>query len=203
MHGSWTVGVDEYARAVDRYHEEVGQLEWAAPQDWMCEPWILAKTGLTVRAHQELTIENFGALDALTYARVIPVLQGWTEGDYFDHVEMYTDWGYDLTAYPVVGLGSVCRRQSTPQILHLADRLMDMGIRLHGFGVKRGAIRSGAQMFTSMDSMAWSYDARRARPLDGCTHRNCANCPRYAQAWLAHTLAMLETAPSYQRQLAL
>lgn len=32
--------------------------------------------------------------------------------------------------------------------------------------------------------MAWSYAARRADPLPGCTgHRNCANCLTYATAW--------------------
>jgi len=36
----------------------------------------------------------------------------------------------------------------------------------------------------SADSMAWSFTARR-RPvrLDGCTHKTCANCPRWAEQW--------------------
>jgi hypothetical protein len=38
--------------------------------------------------------------------------------------------------------------------------------------------------------MAWSYAARRAPALPGCTgHRNCANCLAYATAWRARILA--------------
>jgi hypothetical protein len=34
---------------------------------------------------------------------------------------------------------------------------------------------------------------RRRLPLPGChRHRNCANCPRYALAWRARVLAVLE-----------
>ncbi len=35
----------------NRYRDEIGCLLWAAPHDWMCEPWITAKTGLTVAEH--------------------------------------------------------------------------------------------------------------------------------------------------------
>jgi hypothetical protein len=38
---------DEYAGLVARYAEEIGGMDWAAPQDWMCEPWIIEKTGLS------------------------------------------------------------------------------------------------------------------------------------------------------------
>ena len=34
-------------------------LEWAAPMDWMCEPAMLARTGLTVEDHQRRTVANF------------------------------------------------------------------------------------------------------------------------------------------------
>lgn len=45
----WTTTPAEYIEAVQRYATEIGRLEWAAPQDWMCEPWIVQKTGLSVR----------------------------------------------------------------------------------------------------------------------------------------------------------
>src|SRR5579862_4574422 len=38
-HGRWTVDPIRYVQDVDRIDREVGRLEWAAPQDWMCEPW--------------------------------------------------------------------------------------------------------------------------------------------------------------------
>jgi hypothetical protein len=40
------------------------------------------------------------------------VLQGWELGDYVACLERYRDEGLDVTAEPVVGLGSVCRRTS-------------------------------------------------------------------------------------------
>ena len=34
----------EYVADVRRFAAEVGQPEWVAPMDWMCEPFMLAKT---------------------------------------------------------------------------------------------------------------------------------------------------------------
>jgi hypothetical protein len=43
--------------------------------------------------------------------------------------------------------------------------------------------------------MAWSAHARRQPPLPGCTsHRNCANCPRYALQWRTRVLATIAAA---------
>ena len=52
---SCTNAVDANVRL---YRDEVGGLQCAAPQDWMCEPQIVAKTGLSVREHQQRTVEN-------------------------------------------------------------------------------------------------------------------------------------------------
>ena len=41
LHGGWRTTPAAYAAAVARYANEVGQLEWAAPQDWMVEPSII------------------------------------------------------------------------------------------------------------------------------------------------------------------
>ena len=58
MHGRWTVPSAQYAAEVRRFRDEIGGLEWAAPQDWMCEPFITRKTGRTVAEHQRLTVAN-------------------------------------------------------------------------------------------------------------------------------------------------
>jgi hypothetical protein len=107
-YGEWRTTVPEYLEAVTRYQAEVGNLAWAAPQDWMCEPWIIAKTGLSVREHQERTVTNY--LDLRDRGPFIPVLQGWDEADYHRCVDLYTEAGVDLTTEPLVGLGTVCRR---------------------------------------------------------------------------------------------
>ena len=49
QYGMWTIDAHEYGVLIDRYHRNVGRLLWAAPQDWMCEPAVIAggkyKTG--------------------------------------------------------------------------------------------------------------------------------------------------------------
>jgi hypothetical protein len=202
MHGAWTVSPREYAAAVRRYRDEIGLLEWAAPQDWMCEPWITAKTGLTVEEHQRRTIGNFLDLKAIDAALpIVPVLQGWSLADYERCASLYERAGVDLASEPVVGLGSVCRRQATGEAAEIVERLAGHGYALHGFGFKvRGLIECGPDL-ASADSLAWSYSARRRPPRAGCSgHKNCANCPRYALDWRNRMLRAI--ARPRPRQLA-
>lgn len=92
-----------------------------------------------------------------------------------------------------MGLGSVCRRQATGQIGAITSELARLGLRPHGFGVKRRGLARYADHLHSADSLAWSIHARHRPALAGCTrHRNCANCPRYALAWRAEVLADLD-----------
>jgi hypothetical protein len=149
--------------------------------DWMCEPFMVEQTGLSVREHQERTVQNF--LDLKFSGPFIPVLQGWTLADYETCVELYRSAGVDLSREPTVGLGSVCRRQATGEIGRIVRFLYGEGIAIHGFGVKLEGIRSYGHFLHSADSMAWSYSARRNPPLPGCSHKSCANCSRYAILW--------------------
>ena len=196
-HGKWDHGPSarQYAARIRRYRDEIGHLAWAAPQDWMCEPAIIAKTGLTITEHQRRTIDSVLCLrDLNPDLPVIPVLQGWTVTDYLRCADSYQRAGIDLSAEPLVGLGSVCRRQATTQTELILTALHAHGInRLHGFGVKiQGLIRCG-HLLVSADSMAWSFAARHQPPLPGCEirHINCANCPRYAANWYWHVCASL------------
>lgn len=194
IHGGWTIPTEAYAAAVDLYATQIGQLDWAAPQDWMCEPWITRQTGLSVAEHQHRTIANYLALRALApHLPFVPVLQGWRLDDYHHHADAYHAAGVDLANQRVVGLGSVCRRQATSQIARLAGELSDRGIALHGFGVKAHGLAGYAHDLRSADSMAWSYRARRSRPLPDCRHRSCANCLAYATGWRERLVAGLPT----------
>lgn len=187
-HGYWETTPRGYVSAVRRYSDEIGGLEWAAPQDWMCEPWIVAKTGLDVVTHQARTVANFLELRALAPdLPFVPVLQGWQMDDYLRCVDIYTAAGVDLTAERVVGLGSVCRRQSEAEIEHICAALAARGLRLHGFGVKTLGLRY-ARHLRSADSMAWSYNARRNPPIPGHTHASCANCLTWALRWYQRAL---------------
>jgi len=186
-HGRWQTSTDAYIDAVARYSSDVGRLEWAAPQDWMCEPFIVAKTGLSVREHQERTVSNY--LDLRDRGPFIPVLQGWTLTDYERCIDLYASAGVDLAALPLVGIGSVCRRQDSAEIGRIMLTIHDAGIHAHGFGVKKEGVARYGRLLASADSMAWSYNARKNPPLPGCTHRNCANCWRWALRWRDQLLA--------------
>ncbi|WP_194117752.1 DUF7221 family queuine tRNA-ribosyltransferase-like protein [Streptomyces hoynatensis] len=201
-HGSWDHGPTprRYAAQVARYRDDIG-IRWAAPQDWMCEPWIVAKTGLSVVEHQRRTIGSYLDLKGIDATLPIaPVIQGWQIADYERHIAMYEQAGVDLRAQPIVGIGSVCRRQGTREAAELVTRIADHGIALHGFGFKIDGLREVGDRFASADSMAWAYAGRRERA--GCDyrspgsrgpHKNEANCPRYALAWRRKALAALAT----------
>lgn len=190
-YGGWRTSVTEYVEAVERYAQSIGRLEWAAPMDWMCEPHMVARTGLSVREHQERTVENY--LDLRGRGPFVPVLQGWCYADYEHCIDLYEASGVDLRSQPRVGLGTVCRRQATPEIAALVRDLWWHGLRLHGFGVKKEGLSNIGSLLESADSMAWSTRGRQAWLHGGvkaCGGQaghgggmSCANCPAWALAW--------------------
>lgn len=188
-HHRWVTTPQEYVAAVRRYSDQLGRLQWASPQDWMCEPHMLAKTGLTVEEHQRRTVENFLILkDLAPDLPFIPVLQGWDLEDYRRCLDMYAEAGVDLASFPTVGVGSVCRRQSTNEIGEIMGMLRDCGLNLHGFGVKADGLKLYQHHLRSADSMAWSYGGRRVKKPCPEGARNCAHCIHYALAWRNRTL---------------
>lgn len=203
QHGRWTITPQQYVTGLRRYRDEIGRLRWASPQDWMCEPWITAKTGLTVVEHQRRTIANLIELRALAPdLPIIPVIQGWELADYLRCLDMYAAAGVDLHAEPVVGLGSVCRRQGTGQIDAIVSILAATGLRLHGFGVKTEGLASYGPLLASADSFAWSFGGRRR--VGRCPHGLVkweANCPERARRWRLDVLARI--APTVQLSLDL
>ena len=44
---------------------QIGRMDFAAVQDWMCEPEIVVKTGLSIAEHQRRTVANLCALREL------------------------------------------------------------------------------------------------------------------------------------------
>ncbi|WP_201296761.1 hypothetical protein [Nocardiopsis sp. FR26] len=199
MYGRWVTTPTDYAHHVRRYMDEIGRLEWAAPQDWMCEPVMLAKTGLTVAHHQARTLDNLLELRHLAPDLPwVPVLQGWEPDDYRRHADAYQSAGVDLTTEPVVGLGSVCRRQSTTAVHSLVAELAAAGLRLHGFGFKTLGLRKVGHLLASADSLAWSLNARRRPAMAECfdAHEHCGNCPRFATRWRRQLLDSLTPPPA-------
>jgi hypothetical protein len=191
MFGRFTTTPTEYIAAVRSYRDEVGSLMWAAPQDHMCEPFVLARSEIadTVDDAQRWTVDNLLTLRTLDAALpIVPVLQGLTLDDYRRHADMYDRAGINLRRERLVGLGSVCRRQATTEIAELVAALHGDGIRLHGFGIKTSGFRRYGWCLTSADSLAWSYRGRRINPCPHTGAMSCANCLPHALAWRAQVV---------------
>lgn len=164
LHGCYPEPPEIYAAQIKRWSTN-GNLMAAVSQDYMCEPHMLAITGLTIEEHQRLTIERYDALTACDLGGVylMPVLQGYAPADYVRHIEMY---GERLKPGAWVGVGSVCKRNGDPAAIEavlLAIKRVRPDLRLHGFGIKLTALRSAlvrALLWTA-DSMAWSFAARK------------------------------------------
>jgi hypothetical protein len=192
LFGEWRTTPQEYVTAVRRYRDEIGLLDWASPQDWMNEPDVLKRTGLSVSEHQQRTVDNYLTLRELAPdLPFVPVLQGWLPADYLRCADLYDRAGVDLGSERVVGVGSVCRRQGTQQADLIFSVLSDRGIALHGFGVKLTGLRVYGHLLHSADSLAWSYRARRAGKQPSCSHGTCSSCLRFASAWRQQAIAEL------------
>ena len=163
QHGGYRHTPEVYAAEVNRLATINPGLRVAVSQDWMCEPFMLAKTGLTTADHQRLTIERYDALLPLVNVTLMPVLQGYALGEYLDHLDQYGD---RLKPGMLVGVGSICKRNTD---VHQIEAILSAikrrrpDLRLHGFGIKTTALGSGVvrDCLASADSMAWSFAARR------------------------------------------
>jgi hypothetical protein len=101
---------------------------------------------------------------------------------------LYDQAGVDLDEVPLVGLGSVCRRQATSEIEHLIRRLQPLpAARLRNQDVwawpGTGTCWSRPTAWPGLRPAA--VNPRAAPP----SHRNEANCRRYALSWYDQVLA--------------
>ncbi|WP_189703349.1 deazapurine DNA modification protein DpdA family protein [Streptomyces anandii] len=202
--GTWTRTPRQYVDDLRRIWEHVGPYDWAAQQDWMCEDAIInggtfqgqhfVGTHLSVAEHQRRTVANFLELRSLAPdLRIAPVIQGDNVPAYERCVELYEKAGVDLRREPVVGLGSVCRLQSTRQGAAIVTAMASHGFKLHGFGFKILGLERVGHLLASADSAAWSSHARRRPPLPGHPHKNCANCIDYALNWRTRVIRAIPT----------
>jgi hypothetical protein len=194
LYGEYRFPVAEYAAEIRRLHDEgVVRISAAVAQDYMCEPFMLAKTGLSISDHQRLTIERYEQLIAERLpVPAMAVLQGYAPADYARHARQYGDL---LPEGAWVGVGSVCKRNGDPsQIVEVlaAVRAERPDLRLHGFGVKQTSLLHPgvrAQLDTA-DSMAWSFAARK-QGRDGNSWKEAksfadrvqSSAARAAEAW--------------------
>ncbi len=165
-HGGYPLPVEDYAADIKAIcgRQEHGNLLAVVAQDYMCEAWMLEKTGLTVADHQRLTIERYDALlSCKPPVYVMPVLQGYSSKEYIEHLRAYGD---RLPHGAWVGVGSVCKRNTDicaiwKVLSTIKDERPDL--RLHGFGLKTTSLVNPIirSLLWSADSMAWSFAARR------------------------------------------
>lgn len=193
-HGRFIMTPQEYAQTINRW-KACGNLRCAVAQDWMCESFILAKTGKSVEEHQALTLESYNTLMFLTSVPILPVLQGFTPHDYVQHVRHY---GNLLKPAQWTGVGSVCKRNGSPEQIEdvlLAIKSERGDLRLHGFGLKIQALESPTirALLGSSDSMAWSFALRYE---DGNGHD-----PREALRYCAQVEAIIREPCFVQSQL--
>jgi len=161
-YGGYPHGVERHYSLILRWKECGNPLGFIA-EDWMCEPAILRRTGLSVQRHQELTLERYDALMYLVRAGakcppILPVLQGYRVDEYVSHLYLYGD---RLTNGQWVGIGSICGRNGNPlEVLAILKtiKILRPDLRLHGFGLKQLCLENKEvrQLLYSCDSMAWS-----------------------------------------------
>ncbi|MFI9194189.1 hypothetical protein ACIG0A_33425 [Streptomyces californicus] len=224
--GSWESGPTprEYVEQIRRYRDEIGNLAWAAPQDWMCEDAIIhggqvgrqvfPGTHLSVKEHLHRTVGNYLDLKSLDDSlNIIPVVQGNRPAAYEYCITLYDRAGVDLTRQPVVGIGSVCRIQATDDAVEIIEHVVSIvgTDRLHGFGFKILGLERVGHLLGTADSHAWSLQGRNT-PSPDCDfrlprsrgpHKNEANCLRYALRWRERVLAAIEAGATAPRQLSL
>lgn len=163
-HGEYRRGVADYAVEINRWAYEGSGLVCAVAQDYMCEPFIIAKTGLCVAEHQIRTIKRYDDLKPLCpTVYIMPVLQGYTVDQYVVHLRLY---GGRLAHGAYVGVGSVCKRNTdVTQVRAILQAIKQErpDLRLHGFGLKTTALDDPIvrSLLESADSMAWSFAARK------------------------------------------
>ncbi len=162
----WWRWPDDYGAMWVRFIEEIGwPPDFVPVQDWPCEGDVLARTGMTVDEHQDLTTESYLYLvEEFPMVPWLPVLQGWRPADYVRHLAKYRQVGVDLDVGVKVGVGSVCRRGSQRQIAAVFNTLAPYRLRLHAFGLSINGLRLVADLLDSSDSQAWSTTARCAPP---------------------------------------
>jgi hypothetical protein len=170
-----------YAKQVIRWSAN-GDLLAAVTQDYMCEPFMLEKTGLTIEAHQRYTIKRYDSIrKAVPFStHILPVLQGYDPDDYVEHVRQYGD---RLHPGMWVGVGSVCKRNGDPKSIVAvlsAIKKERPDLRLHGFGIKLTALGNAyiRDALHSSDSMAWSFAAWKQGRNPNDWHEAQAYCTR-------------------------
>ena len=94
--GCYRITAPSMTESAARAAARLGNMDFAAPMDWTCEPFMIERTGLSAAEHQQRTVANY--LERWTLApglAFIPVIQGWQLADYLACVGRYASAGVD------------------------------------------------------------------------------------------------------------
>lgn len=168
VHGGYPWSIHQYC---DLVQEPIkGMIEpwsWWSQMDFCCEPEI-ASNEAQVKERINATVESLSlCIDEAKKRGMrmpMPILQGWRPIDYELCVGLF-DQILDGNWPPLVGVGSVCRRQlNGPNglipVINSISRLLPKS-KLHLFGVKGLAIAHLGDNVESIDSCAWDFAARK------------------------------------------
>lgn len=215
----WSESPDVYGSMWVRFVEHVSHgsehlfPDFIGIQDWPCEARVRARTGMTVRQHQELTLESYLFLAAeFPFLPWLRTLQGQHPRDYVEHLRMYEAAGVEMAGHKV-GIGSICRQGSQRVVAAILGTLAPYGMRMHGFGASINALRLAGHLLDSSDSQAWSSTARSEQlTFAGCEHlsrpdpvtgaqrtTDCRNCFRYALAYREEVMDALRECDRVRR----
>ena len=191
-YGGYPNEPEEYAEQVNRW-SRCGQMVAAVSEDYMCEAFVLERTGKTLPEHQALTVERYERIRRAARPYVMPVLQGFEPHEYVRHLRHY---GKLITDGMWVGVGSVCKRNGNPTAIEsvlLAILRERPDLRLHGFGIKLTALGSYVvrRVLYSADSMAWSGHERK----QGRSANDPAGAHRYVRRVAAQRPAQTNLLP--------
>ncbi len=190
INGHYTYSIDKYLKCV-----ELHQPSLFFNMDFMCEPFVIQKTNLSIAEHQVLsTINQMKIMDSLKNYNIkgqfAGVIQGWEIDDYLAHIDLLRSNNLIL---PYMGIGSICRRNATEQIIAIIEAVKKElpYTKLHGFGIKTEVLQDKRvhHWLHSGDSMAWSFAGRyvKVKPCNKkCIYpnqKNCANCRIYMMKW--------------------
>jgi hypothetical protein len=125
--------------------------------------------------------------------------QGWHPHDYLRCLDRMPD----ISKFPVLGVGSMCRRHvdgdtGILRVVDVLDRALGSSlIRLHLFGLKTTAMAelSGHPRIASVDSQAYGVAARKAAHQGGFSESN-ASLARVMTGWYRQQQAILARPPT-------
>jgi hypothetical protein len=80
------------------------------------------------------------------------------------YVEQSDQRGHDLQQKPLVGIGTMCHRRRTREAMETLSRLAREGLRLHGFGMKTGALHQDVTELWASAEVHRSAPALAASP---------------------------------------